>query len=121
MHYMHHSIFIPYFHYIFIRASIVHDIYIYIHFSVYHFKLFRISTCLDPELGGLDSAFYTMSSYFLLLQFVLVNSQQRSLRLLQVYLQYDMLGYYIFVCMLYVILVILVYMGHCYFTVFDYM
>ena len=31
-----------------------------------------------------------------------------------------MLGHYIFVCVLYVILVILVYMGHCYFTVIDY-
>ena len=31
-----------------------------------------------------------------------------------------MLGYYIFVCVLYVILIVLVYMGHCCFTVIDY-
>ena len=30
-----------------------------------------------------------------------------------------MLGHYIFVCMLYVILIVVVYMGHCGFTVID--
>ena len=25
---------------------------VYIYLSVYHFKLFMITTCLDPELGG---------------------------------------------------------------------
>ena len=32
-------------------------------------------------------------------------------------LQYDMIGYYLFVCMIYVIVIFVVYMGHCCFTV----
>ena len=31
-------------------------------------------------------------------------------------LQYDMIGYYLFVCMIYVIVIFLVYMGHCYYN-----
>ena len=34
-------------------------------------------------------------------------------------LQYDMLGYYLFVCMIYVIVIFVVYMGHCCFYSID--
>ena len=34
-------------------------------------------------------------------------------------LQYDMIGYYLFVCMIYVIVIFVVYMGHCCFYSID--
>ena len=81
MHYMYHSVFIPYLHYIFIWAS---SCMICIYFSAYHFKhfnkfidfnIFYDNYTSRSRVGGLDSAIYTMSQYSRYYGLFLFNSQ----------------------------------------------
>ena len=60
---------------------IAHDMYIFLCLQFRDFngfvnlKRFMITTRLDPELGGLDSAIYTMSQYSRYYGLFLFNSQ----------------------------------------------
>ena len=75
-------------------------------------------------VGGLDSTIYTMSLYFCYYGLFLLNVHITVIMTIVFMttsgiLQYDMIGYYLFVCMIYVIVIFLVYLGHCCFYSID--
>ena len=66
-------------------------------------SLFLITTCLDPVLERVRLNHFTMSSYGLLLRFIIVNNVHITVIMTIVFmtlsgiLQYDMIDYYLFV------------------------